>query len=162
MGKHVMERLRVEDDSVLPLTACKMSQELGWSKEMMNKEMRDASKTIMERKEMQGWRQFNETIATELAQINIDVIEKGRGTFKQLVKKEADFVDTEELQGVLRNHKPFISEENLWEALRHLDIYRNGKLSEDEFVLLMSRFYVKTPEEVVEEHVQQFIKSFEK
>ena len=38
----------------------------------------------------------------ELAEIDSDVIEKGRETFKQLIKKEGDFVDTEELQTVLR------------------------------------------------------------
>ena len=52
-----------------------------------------------------------------------------------------------------------LSDSQMDRVLRCVDVERNGKYSQAEFLALLRRIHVLTPEEVIEQHVDQIIKT---
>jgi hypothetical protein len=57
----------------------------------------------------------------------------------------------------LKNHESYISEDILDKILRGINIEENGGYTEDEFHQIMKKKNVKTPENLIGNHVQNII-----
>ena len=63
------------------------------------------------------------------------------------------------VEEILKKHETYISEDLLDKILRGTDIEKNGEYTENEFHQIMKSIHVKTPENVMENHVQNIIDS---
>ena len=63
------------------------------------------------------------------------------------------------VEEILKKHETYISEDLLDKILRGIDIEKNGEYTENEFLQIMKSIHVKTPEDVIEDHVKNIIDS---
>ena len=155
--QHLCARLRITDQQEVRAAARIMQAQLGWTSSTTDSQVRHCLQWLSSSQELQKWKLETEHSREEddkfsLSQINI---------FKKMCREDGT-ISHGQLQDYLESEdspcgeRP-LSDSQLDSVLRFVDIETNGKYSQDEFVALLRRIHVLTPEEVIEKHVDQIM-----
>ena len=151
----VLKRIEIENESDIFTVADIMAKEIGWTEKFKEKQIGLAQEYFNSLVENEGWKSTSREIFRS-EDINEKFLNLQREKFKEKVSNSGKMLHGQ-LELILENHELFVSEETIDTVLRSVDIRNNGEYSEDEFLEIMKSIYVKTPEEVVENHVQNII-----
>merc|ERR1712115_556632 len=151
----VLKRIPIEDESDIYTVADIMSKELGWTEKFKEKQIGTAQEYFHSLNDNEIWKSTSKEIIA-----NKDIDEKFLNSQREKFKEKVNnslYMHHGQLENILENHELYISDETVDTVLRRVDIKNNGEYSEDEFLEIMKWIHVKTPEEVVEKHVQNIL-----
>ena len=148
----LMRRLENKNEDDIISIADVMAQELDWSQKVKEKQIGKAQEFLASLKLMNEWKEkpceFVESKSTDKSFID------SQKKFFQMKSSNTKKIQHCFVEEALENHHPPVVDETLNQILRTLDNEKNGEYTEEEFLEIMKRVHVKTPEEVIENHVQ--------
>ena len=156
--RDLCKRLGLQREEDINLAGGVMQELLGWSSTVRVRQVKESLAWLQSLEELDGWKRKTEELSeVELEDERFIVSQIER--FKKMSGEDGtishgeleDYLEGEDSPSV----EGSLTEDQLERVLRAVDVEQNGRYSQSEFLSLVKRIHVLTPEEVIEGHVNQ-------
>ena len=156
--RDLCKRLGLQREEDVNLAGGVMQELLGWSSTVRVRQVKESLAWLQSLEELDGWKRKTEELSeVELEDERFIVSQIER--FKRMSGQDGtishgefeDYLEGEDSPSV----EGSLTEDQLERVLRAVDVEQNGRYSQSEFLSLVKRIHVLTPEEVIEGHVNQ-------
>ena len=152
-----MARLNNKTENKISVIADVMGKQLSWSEKWKEKQIGAAKEYFASFGKNEKGKEASAYI-TDIEAMDDTLLNIQRQRFR-LFENKSGVIQHGKNEEILKNHETHISEGILYKILRGIDIEKNGEYTESEFLQIMKSIHVKTPENVMENHVQNIIDS---
>ena len=130
---------------------------MSWSEKLKEKQIGAAQEYFASIHKNEKWKESSINV-TENEAMDEKFLNLQKQKFRMSANKSG-VIQHGKVEEIMKNHETYISEDILDKILRGIDIEKNGEYTENEFLQIMKSIHVKTPENVIENHVQNIIDS---
>ena len=134
-----------------------LCKQLSWSEKLKEKQIGAAQEYFASICKNEKWKESSANV-TDIEAMDDKFLNIQRQKFRMFANKSG-VIQSGKVEEILKNHETYTSEDILDKILRGIDIEKNGEYTENEFLQIMKSIHVKTPENVIENHVQNIIDS---
>eukprot|EP00090_Calanus_glacialis_P019198 TRINITY_DN29541_c0_g1_i4.p1 TRINITY_DN29541_c0_g1~~TRINITY_DN29541_c0_g1_i4.p1 ORF type:complete len:370 (-),score=95.55 TRINITY_DN29541_c0_g1_i4:73-1146(-) len=153
----VMKRVNAKTENQIYVIADIMGKQLSWSEKLKEKQIGAAQEYFASIHKNEKWKESSINV-TENEAMDEKFLNLQKQKFRMSANKSG-VIQHGKVEEIMKNHETYISEDILDKILRGIDIEKNGEYTENEFLQIMKSIHVKTPENVIENHVQNIIDS---